>query len=304
MNTVAAPVPTTGSLTRQLQDRIETALPEGLLRQYPIADSLALLDARPENCSYAHVTPAVARLAGSILEAGGESALSGYLQRVLVELMDRNRAKVDASDLPEAIKVLYRLNFARIADDIVHRRQEAGFYHPENDKFQKDIGVCSLRIIPAGVQKLNRHKLPLRLLGKGGVRKNFQFFSHVIGTLRGTGPLYDMHTDSHDADLLSRFNPEGWRAFYRDVAALLQVRTEVIGLFTVAWYFDAELANVSPRLRYLRELAIESGGRLFDVGPTDSAARARWPPPRTATGSSQKANTTRKMSSWSGTGIP
>jgi len=255
-------------ISPELRQKIER-IDASRLKKYPPSDCIRLLDATPDRLSYSHINPEVT----AMLEAAGDrgSALSSeYHKLLLLELIEHHKARIAASNLPASIKSLYARNFVRIADDAAQDRQSPAFYHFRNDKYLKDLGVCSGRIIPAGAQKLNRYDLPLGALRHAGLGQLIKA-ALCLARMGGRGPVYDMHTDSHDADLLSEFSPEGWRRFYVNVAELMQVQRDVRGLFGIGWFFDPRVAEISPRLAYLRDLVHESGGQIFKVGANDGA---------------------------------
>jgi hypothetical protein len=78
-------------------------------------------------------------------------------------------------------------------------------------------------------------------------------------SLGGFHPLYEFHTDRRH---LKEFNPAGWLRFYGRAAALLRSNPEVRGVFCSTWWYDPQVACVSPRLAYLREVP-EAGGASF-----------------------------------------
>lgn len=259
-----------GSTIGKLRDKIEGRAP-GTLAKFPVSAYIALFDAYPALENYGFTSPAVSDMARAIASSAGEQTSFDYHQLLLLELISKNHTAVDASNLPAVIKALYAKNFSRIVDDVAQERQPPDFHRHTNDKFLKDLGVCNLRIIPSGSQKLNRYKFPLGALKGLGLAGALQSGIHLVTRLGGLSPVYDMHTDSHDADLMAEFSPEGWRRFYLNVAALLQVHTDVKGLYGIGWFFDSKVPEISPRLAYLRELVIETGGRLSPVGATDGA---------------------------------
>ena len=262
---MSLPLPQIGPELRQKIERMDP----NRLKEHPIADCIRLLNGSPDRSSYSHVPPKVV----DMLEAAGERGhplSSGYHQLLLLELIAHQKARIATSGLPASIKCWYARNFKRIADDAANDRQPPGFYHFRNDKYLKDLGVCNGRIIPAGAQKLNRYNLPLGALRHGGIG---QLVAAALCVVRmgGLGPVYDMHTDSHDPELMSEFSPQGWRDFYRNVAELMQVQRDVRGLFGIGWFFDPQVAEISPRLAYLRDLVHESGGRIIKVGANEGA---------------------------------
>jgi hypothetical protein len=244
-------------------------LDDNLLARHPLQACVDIYDAEPDCRHYAHVDPRLLRTLAAVVALG--PVVSGeYHKLLLLELIAARRSRIAASNLPVAIKTWYERNFTRIVEDAAQTRQTPEFYHHANDQYLKDLGLCAGRIIPAGAQKLNRYKLPIGALKRGG----FAQLSGAAATMfrmGGLSPVFDMHTDSHDPELLAEFSPEGWRQFYLNVATLLAVQTDVRGLFGIGWFFDPEVARISPRLGYLRDLVTESGGHMFKVGETAGA---------------------------------
>ncbi len=140
-------------------------------------------------------------------------------------------------------------------------------------KFTKELAICTLRLIPAGVQKLHLHGLPRRPLLSLNPRRLIDSLGFLIFQLRGSSPFYQIHTDSRDAKAMLLFRPAGWLEFYRRVARLLELNPAVLGLFGSSWFFDPALARVSPELAYLSRLVTDHGGRLICRGPCGQGSR-------------------------------
>jgi hypothetical protein len=245
----------------------------GVLARAPLERALRLADdgaaglSRP---SYSHVNPELASLLTD-LGGRGSPASSAYHQLLLLALIQaRASAVASSSSLTDTVKGWYVKNYTRILDEAAAQRPLPEFYHHSVDAYLKDLGVCSGRIIPAGVQKLNRYDMPVRGLRRERLGRILTGL-WCVARMGGTGPVFDMHTDSHDADLMAEFTPEGWRRFYLTVAGLMERQPDVRGLFGIGWFFDPQLAEVSPRLDYLRELVAESGGHLFNMGANEGA---------------------------------
>ena len=107
--------------------------------------------------------------------------------------------------------------------------------------------------------------LSRRFLLKAGPYQFIKGWTFLLFDLHGHKPLYQMHTENSDPDLMADFNEEGWTRFYIRVSELLELNAPVKGIFGESWFFDPALENISPRLNYLRKLPCENGGQLFRV---------------------------------------
>lgn len=245
----------------------------GVLARSPLERAVRLTDDGTSRPSYSHVSPELASLLSGLGERGS-AASSAYHELLLLALIQSRAAAVASSpSLTDTIKGWYLKNYTRIIEAAAAQRPLPEFYHHSVDAYLKDLGVCSGRIIPAGVQKLNRYDLPVRGLRRERPGRILTGLGCVV-RMGGRGPVFDMHTDSHDPDLMAEFTPEGWRRFYLTVAELMARQPDVRGLFGIGWFFDPQLAHVSPRLNYLRELVAESGGHLFNMGANEGARQS------------------------------
>jgi hypothetical protein len=245
-----------------------SALHPSVINEFPVETYLQAVSRYPAVAAYNHVSPEIYQLERALKERIGASGAALYFQLVLCELIQKNAPAMASGPLPESVKSRFLVNAQRITSAIELESHPAAFYRHGDDKFLKDIGVAALRVLPAGAQKINQTRLPLRIV-KG--LEQLKLGAFVALRLGKQGPIFDMHTDSHDPDLLAEFSEKGWRDFYKTVAQVLEQNPQVIGLFGIGWFFDPAVAVVSPRLSYARELALASGARSFCVGPTDGA---------------------------------
>ena len=181
--------------------------------------------------------------------------------------------KLERSTLSQEVKTLYERNFERILSKIESKGEDTGFYLYPNDKFHKDLGVCSLKIIPLGVAKINVCTVPKRFILKGGFKPFISGLSTIYIGFDGFKPVYEVHIDSHDPDFMAEFSPEAWLRFFKRVASLMEMDHRIAGDYGIAWFLDPELDTVSPKLTYIREVLIDNGAKLFYIGPSENATR-------------------------------
>ena len=239
-----------------------------LLTDWPIETYLGSLDLYPEISCFSFISPTVHSACDAIQKRVGGDGLAMYHQLVLLTLAHRSRLVLPGRNIPEDVRSLCIGDLDRIVGEIVNGAAPAGRYH--YPQMCKDLAVCALRLIPAGVAKLHLHSLPRRFLLTSNPRSLARAWWLVLADLVGTSPLYEYHMDSNDPACLPQFNPLGWSLFYRRAAELLRCNPQVKGLFGITWFYDPVLEVISPRLAYLRKLITDHGGKLFKFGPCDN----------------------------------
>ena len=198
-----------------------------VLDQCPLEHYVRGLDAYPAMVRLGYVSPEVQQCCETIRGLVGDAGLELYHQALLLQLMARAREQVAVGDLPPDIKLLYEETFGRILRLIERRTHAPGFYlHP---RFNKDLGLCTLRFIPAGVQIVQRYRLPRSLFVTGGPRQMLAW-ACFVARMGGIEPFYDMHTHSDDLAGLRQFHPAGWEQFYQRMAELLRRDPRVKGV--------------------------------------------------------------------------
>jgi len=263
------------NLIKELNTRIQELSP-GLIERFPIEKYLDYINYYPKISSYKYVSEEVENYCNNILQESNSNILELYHRILLLKLIVKNYSKVKKLKVPEDVKEIYFRNFIRIVQNIniKEKSAEEGFYLYPNDKFFKDLGVCTLRIIPAGVIKMHLFKFPKSVIFRGGIRQFFKGLYVILFQLRGTKPIFEMHADSHDPEAIGDWSYEGWVCFYRRAAKILEMNPEVKGVFGIGWPFDPVLEQISPRHVYLRTLVTENGGSLFFWGYSEGAVKS------------------------------
>lgn len=220
----------------------------GFMRDYAVVGSLD---------HYRHVPETAQAMVRQLVATQGDEAARAFLRAALgqgiAELIDSGRLEA----LPPRIvhhhsKHLRRIT-AAIADD-------ADWFSLDNDLFLKDCGLVSLRLYAGAAQLLDpRCGIPRSLAAKAGLGAlpgNLLKFAR----LGGFKPYIQIHTHLSNLD---DFNEEGWNECYRCCADLYQVMPGVLGMFGSSWFYDPALAQISPRLDYLRDIPVKGGAELF-----------------------------------------
>lgn len=263
-------------------DLFETTLPPSEKTQ--IDRYVDSINAYPKAGPYKYASEETKRICSQIESRYNRSALEEFHKLLLLKLIAKHSGKMDAMDLPHDIVELYKMNFNRIAEEI-GTDQYKGPYLYSNDKFCKDVALCGMRLIPVGARKIHESILSKRFLLKKGVSQFVEGLLFVLFELKGFKPLYEMHTDSKDPDLLNQFNPDGFKKSYLRIVDLLDRNPEIKGIFSTSWFNDPVLETISPRLNYIRKMVIENGGKCFYIHADEQAVK----------NSTQKSMTRKKL---------
>jgi hypothetical protein len=242
------------------QEAAITRAAPALLERLPVEGYIERLARYPRCTSYRYTSRTVRAWCAAIRERGSESLLQDYHRLLLLRLIQRAPTRLERIELTDEVRGMFERNLERIVNAIESDSEPASYTYAE-DRFRKQLGVCNLTLIPAGAQKIHLDTLPRTLLVKHPLGS-----ARLVAELGGVQPIYQMHTDSNDPELMADFNPEGWARFYRRTAELLEIYPRVRGVFGSSWFFDPELESISPRLTYLRTLVTHNGGRLFRLG--------------------------------------
>jgi hypothetical protein len=253
----------------ELADKIKAEIQvsnKDLLTKFPTQEYINHIKTYAQLTGYRYVSLEIEDFCNGIIENSNEQILELYQKLILINFILESKNTLDSTKLPEDIKRLYGTNFKRILKNIESDSMPPGFYRYPNDKFCKDLGVCSLRMIPVGAYKIELSGIQKRILFKRGWGQFFRGMLFITSELGGFKPLYEMHYDSHDPDLLAELNFEGRRLSYMRIAELLKMEKKIKGVFGVGWLLDPQLEKISPHLNHVRELPLKNGGKLFYVG--------------------------------------
>lgn len=256
----------------ELRDRIETrlaALGVDAWGAWPVERYLGFFDAMPEIGPYHHVPEAAQRFQAEITAQGGEAALEDYLRLAMLEGIARGQPPSDR---------LHADAIARIFADIADPRK--GFHRHGNDLFSKDFAVCRGKLVPCGVELVDRRSgVGRRVLAGGGGRQllsGLGFFARA----GGFRPFYEVHFDRR---LIGAFNADGYRRLYLRLAEMLAADPEARGVISSSWWHDPALARISPELGFIGRIPESHGARLLRVDASDVAiaGATRFAPLRT-----------------------
>ncbi len=250
------------------------SLAENFLIRFPIDQTIEMILALPPVRSYDFLSKELADHFKELEQEADCLINARYRKLILIDLMLKGLPRIP-SRIPLATQRRYLGNFNRIYSDccaFTDQNQELVYYR--NDAFLKNLGVCSLFVLPLGAQKVNKNRLPLYWLKEVSGSERIDFLGKYAFKLRGLSPFYDMHTDSQDKELLEEFNETGWRNFLLELAELMLLERDVLGAYGIGWFFDPKVWEVSPRLSYLGDIIKETNGHIYRAGENQSAVES------------------------------
>ena len=245
----------------------------GLLTDMPIEAYVEKINNVSKIGSYHRFGPEVEEFCARLIGIYEQSGLEMYHKLALIRFIINAEDELYRLKMPMDIITLFHKNFKRIIKRVESKFIRRGFFLFSNDKFCKDLSVCRLSMIPAGQQKIHLDGIARRLVVKSGVLQFAKLSSFVLFELGGFRPLYHMHTDNSDRDLLAEFTFEGTKRFYLRISELLKLYPKIKGVFGMSWMNDPQLAQISPKLWMGVGYVVENGARLFNLGSNDSAVR-------------------------------
>lgn len=210
--------------------------------------------------------------------AHGPDVVRRFLRAALCGAVQQTVTSERYRCLPPRTKANQARHLLRIAQD---QDVEADWLDLEQDLFQKEFGLASMRLYAAGSQLVDfRCGVPRSTVIKEGMASAFPKLLTMM-RLGGFRPWFQIHTHTFNLDA---FNEAGWEECYLCCAELYQVHPEVLGMFGSSWFYDPALTTVSPRLAYLRKTPCDNGAVLmFFVKAGEAIANA------TATSASRRS---------------
>lgn len=172
--------------------------------------------------------------------------------------------------LPESTKALYSKEVDRLESKV--RSSSIHHFQTSNDSFRKDLAILTHRLVPCGAEFFYPYGgIPRSLAIRSGLTGLTRFLA-ATWALRGLKPLLELHLHS---EVLDAFTPEGWLNTYENLADVLGLNPQFLGVQSFSWFLDPALEWISPHLAYLRQVPEQCGAYIFyssDEPPLASAA--------------------------------
>ena len=257
-------------LELNLFEKIES-VNEVILSKFDPESYIELLEKYPENPSYQFTSNDVLSFCDFFSKEFGADTLELFHKLVFIKLITKNQPII-LKRFPEDIIYWFGKNFNRIIKTIRRNSRKKGLFLYPNDNFFKDLGVCCMRMIPLGSQKVHISGFSRNFVVKNGITQLIRGSLFYFFKASSNEPYYQMHTDSHDLDLLKEMRKSadgGSERFYLNVASLLRMNKRIKGIFGASWMNDPQLKNISPSFFYGTKLALDNGAAVFKLDTTE-----------------------------------
>jgi hypothetical protein len=209
---------------------------------------------------------AVPRLAGikQALAHDGLPVGGGAFERFLVVAAARDAVdSLDALPVDERVRELFCQNF----------RMYAAGTTPEPFDLSRASFVAMGRLatlsrFPAGQLDWEVCGIPRPWLFKVPWSRFPRLVSAIAFELRGFGPAFFSHINPNRRNQGILLERESLRAYHR-MARSMELQPEIRGLITASWLHSPDTFAISPHLKWLNDVFLQSGGHVFRLGRAD-----------------------------------
>jgi len=247
-------------LTKRAQSMLFRMLEKhgNLLHENNPENMVEEFDKSPPYLPYHHLPDRLKKRWYSLLQRKGENDFGIMARCLLLHLISDFEGRAKRHRYTNNIVHRFKISLTRIIEAISN--PQFTLYNNINDILLKDLAICRQSMFPAGAQVVEaQSSFPRSLLIRGGLRQMMRF-ARLLLTIKGNKPVYQIHTHLME---LEEFNPRGWEKCYLFIAEMLQINTEVKGMYGGSWFYDPALEKISPRLVYLRKQPEDAGAYLF-----------------------------------------
>jgi hypothetical protein len=159
--------------------------------------------------------------------------------------------------LPDSILKLYPSFFGRLST-FLHDRVNGSY---DDDYFAKDVRYALGLTIPCGALQFDLSATigPKLIARDLAATSSFRSVASYL-TSGGWGRWYGNHLDLR---AIKEFTPAGWTASFTRIAETLERNSAVRGVAGVGWFYDPQLARVSPNLAYIAQAPLKNGAFLI-----------------------------------------
>lgn len=194
---------------------------------------------------------------------GARACLATVILRGMKKTIDGRRLAA----LPNRVRESQLKHFEWLATQLTGNED---WLELDNDTFQKEFGVATLRLYVCGAQLVDyRCGVPRSIVFRGGIGRVLSNAGYFV-RVGGFKPFFQIHTHIHR---LAHFTESGWNECYQCCVDLYSIHPDVLGMYGGSWFYDPRIKEISPRLAYLQEIPLAGGARLFRSGPSEEGSK-------------------------------
>jgi len=212
---------------------------------------------------YKHFPPGCHAIWKSIVVEQGAAVARAFLAMLILTGMQRTLRDPRLAALPNRVREAQLKHFEWMSTRLTGAED---WLELDHDTFQKEFGLATLRLYVCGAQLVDPQcGIPRSMMLAGGLGQVLSSTAYFV-RIGGFKPFFQIHTHVHRLD---HFNEAGWNECYQCCAELYSVHPEVLGMYGGSWFYDPKVKEISPRLKYLQEIPVAGGARLFRTGPSE-----------------------------------
>jgi hypothetical protein len=204
--------------------------------------------------------------------AEGPDRRAALLRETLRALIEINRPAIAGLSLPETVKQLVGKEYERIEHAIASAPDDR--FDLARHGCRCDFRIVAFNRIPVGVEHIEVGGVPRNLLWKDGPGQTARLLA-LFARAGGVKPFYVGHL-AHGIPpraFLLVYNHRALESWHRNVAACLQMNPHIRGFIATGWFYDPQLARVSPHMAFLRSGSLAHGAVSACMGPTEGALK-------------------------------
>ena len=162
------------------------------------------------------------------------------------------------------VKEGHAADLERIAKDLTD--QPDAYYTSKNDVMIKDLALAVGLLVGTRYAVLANSGVPRSWMLRGGVTA-WPGNLAVLGSVFG----FDSFLEVHMHERSQRVTATTWQRIIVMCAGLMNLNRSIRGLMGSSWFFDPNVATVSPHLGYLHGFPAAGGAKFFNLGTSAQA---------------------------------
>lgn len=131
-------------------------------------------------------------------------------------------------------------------------------------RFKEMAKIATLRRFPAGQMHWEVTGIPRSLLFRAPAR-SLATMLRAVARLGGFSPVWEMHVNDRRQNSLVLLEGESYRTYYR-TARSIELQPHVRGVITGGWFYDPQMAAVTPHLAWMGRSLAQAGAFMIDLG--------------------------------------
>jgi hypothetical protein len=245
----------------RIVDRTTTHMPDAE-RDALLARAVRDLPALEESPDLHLPVRRLSRLGSEIETQWGVPARVAFAAALVAHLALRLSDRLSSIGLPDSVVDQYPGAFERLVAWL--STADLAAYWSGDELFLKDVRIAGGYSVPCGAQDVDLYSTISRRSGLKSIVTQRDLRNGLAVIRWGGPPWFSIHTDPRHLD---DFNEQGWEQCYRRIADLLMEWPKVKGVVGTSWFYDPQLAEISPRLAYLQTTPLANGALVVRHGP-------------------------------------